>query len=52
MDKDALEDFRMHDGWAAGLDGSVAVMDSGAGKGIDTETARGRLLHLSTRIRA
>jgi lipid-binding SYLF domain-containing protein len=40
MEKDALENFRMHDGWAAGLDGSVAVMDSGAGKGVDTETAR------------
>lgn len=40
MEKDALENFRMHDGWAAGLDGSVAVMDSGAGKGINTETAK------------
>ncbi len=39
MEKDALENFRVHDGWAAGLDGSVAVMDSGTGKGIDTETA-------------
>jgi lipid-binding SYLF domain-containing protein len=39
MEKDALDNFRLHDGWAAGLDGSVAVMDSGAGKGIDTETA-------------
>jgi len=38
MDKDALENFRMHDGWAAGIDGSVAVIDSGAGKGVDTET--------------
>lgn len=40
MDKDTLENFRLHDGWAAGLDGSVAVMDSGAGKGINTETAK------------
>ena len=38
MDKDALDNFRMHDGWAAGIDGSVAVIDSGAGKGLDTET--------------
>ena len=38
MDKDALDNFRMHDGWAAGIDGSVAVIDSGAGKGVDTET--------------
>ncbi|CEN56005.1 BPSL1445 family SYLF domain-containing lipoprotein [Candidatus Methylopumilus turicensis] len=40
MDKDALENFRVHDGWAAGIDGSVAVIDSGAGKGINTETAK------------
>ena len=40
MDKDALENFRVNDGWAAGLDGSIAVMDNGAGKGIDTETAQ------------
>ena len=39
MEKEVLENFRMHDGWAAGLDGSVAIMDNGAGKGIDTETA-------------
>ena len=39
MDKGALENFRLHDGWAAGLDGSVAVIDNGAGKGINTETA-------------
>ena len=40
MDKDALENFRVHDGWAAGLDGSVAVIDTGAGKGINTETVK------------
>jgi lipid-binding SYLF domain-containing protein len=40
MEKEALENFRINDGWAAGIDGSVAVMDSGAGKGIDTETAQ------------
>jgi lipid-binding SYLF domain-containing protein len=39
MDKNALESFRLHDGWAAGLDGSVAVIDNGAGKGVSTETA-------------
>lgn len=44
MDKDALDNFRMHDGWAAGLDGSVAVIDSGAGKGVDTETAQGAII--------
>jgi lipid-binding SYLF domain-containing protein len=40
MDKDTLENFRVHDGWAAGLEGSVAVIDNGAGKGINTETAK------------
>lgn len=40
MEKEALENFRVNDGWAAGLDGSVAVMDNGVGKGIDTETAQ------------
>lgn len=40
MDKDALENFRVQDGWAAGIDGSVAVIGSGAGKGINTETAK------------
>ena len=40
MDKDTLENFRVHDGWAAGLDGSVAGIDNGAGKGINTETAK------------
>ena len=40
MEKDALENFRTNDGWAAGIDGSVAVMDSGAGKGVNTETAK------------
>ena len=40
MDKNALENFRLHDGWAAGLDGSVAVIDSGMAKGIDTTTVQ------------
>lgn len=44
MDKEALESFRIHDGWAAGLDGSIAVMDSGAGKGVDTETANAAII--------
>lgn len=44
MDKDALENFRLHDGWAAGLDGSVAVIDSGVGKAVDTETAQGAII--------
>jgi lipid-binding SYLF domain-containing protein len=40
MDKDALENFRTHDGWSVGVDGSIAVVDAGAGKGVNTETAR------------
>ena len=40
MDKNALENFRNHDGWSAGVDGSIAVIDSGAGKGVSTETAK------------
>ena len=44
MDKDTLDNFRMHDGWAAGLDGSVTVIDSGVAKGVDTETAQGAII--------
>lgn len=40
MDKDALENFRAHDGWSVGVDGSVAVVDMGAAKDINTETAK------------
>lgn len=40
MDKNTLDNFRMHDGWSAGVDGSIAVVESGAGKGISTETAK------------
>lgn len=44
MDKEALENFRLRDGWAAGIDGSVAVIDSGVAKGVDTETAQGAII--------
>lgn len=40
MDKDALDNFRLHDGWAAGLDGSIAVIDNGVAKGVNTETIK------------
>lgn len=40
MDKDALENFRAHDGWSVGVDGSVAVVDMGAAKDINTETTK------------
>jgi lipid-binding SYLF domain-containing protein len=39
MEKEALENFRVNDGWSAGIDGSVAVIDNGAGKGVSTDTA-------------
>lgn len=32
----ALEDFRNSDGWKVGIDGSVALIDIGAGKTIDS----------------
>lgn len=40
MDKNALDNFRAHDGWSVGVDGSVAVINEGAGKDINTETAK------------
>jgi lipid-binding SYLF domain-containing protein len=36
MDSKALTDFRNCDGWEAGVDGSVAVVEWGAGDSIDT----------------
>lgn len=36
MTEDALVTFRRSHGWEAGLDGSVAVVDTGAGGKIDT----------------
>lgn len=36
MDKKALTDFRNSAGWEAGVDGSVAIVEFGAGKAIDT----------------
>ena len=37
MDKGALEHFRNSDGWRAGVDGSIAVIDAGAGKGASSD---------------
>lgn len=34
--KDALDKFRKSSGWKAGVDGSVAFIDAGAGKSVDT----------------
>jgi lipid-binding SYLF domain-containing protein len=36
MDGKALDDFRKSDGWEAGVDGSVAVVEWGTGGSIDT----------------
>lgn len=36
MDDSALDAFRASDGWRAGVDGSVAVIDLGAGRSLDT----------------
>ncbi len=36
MSQQALDDFRNSKGWKVGVDGSVAVIDIGAGKAIDT----------------
>jgi lipid-binding SYLF domain-containing protein len=36
LDSKALEDFRNSDGWEAGVDGSIAVLEWGAGESIDT----------------
>jgi len=38
--KSALEKFRHSDGWEAGVDGSVALVDLGAGGTIDTSTIK------------
>ncbi len=40
MTKDALEDFRHSNGWRVGIDGSVALIDIGAGKTIDSQNVR------------
>jgi len=42
--QDALENFRKSEGWKAGVDGSVAVLDEGVGKAIDTETIKDPIL--------
>ncbi len=40
MEKSELERFRRSDGWEAGVDGSIAVLDVGAGGSIDTTTVK------------
>lgn len=36
LEDDALEDFRSSDGWEVGVDGSVAVVELGAGSAVDS----------------
>lgn len=36
----ALDQFRRSSGWKAGIDGSIALIDIGAGKTIDTDNVR------------
>lgn len=36
LTKDSLTDFRKSEGWEVGVDGSVALLDAGAGGSIDT----------------
>lgn len=40
MTKEALQKFRDSEGWKVGVDGSVALIDLGAGKTIDTDNIR------------
>ena len=40
MTKEALDKFTSSDGWSVGIDGSVALIDVGAGKTIDTNNIK------------
>jgi lipid-binding SYLF domain-containing protein len=40
MTRDALDRFRKSEGWRVGVDGSVALVDVGAGKTIDSDNVR------------
>jgi lipid-binding SYLF domain-containing protein len=40
MNQQELDKFRAHEGWKAGVDGSVALATLGAGGQIDTETSK------------
>jgi len=40
MTQNALEDFQNSNGWRVGVDGSVALIDVGAGKTIDSQNVR------------
>jgi lipid-binding SYLF domain-containing protein len=40
MEDEALKKFRDSEGWKAGVDGSIAVVDIGAGKELSTQTIK------------
>ena len=40
MTQEALDKFRASDGWKVGVDGSVALIDVGAGKAVDTSNVK------------
>ena len=40
MTKEALQKFRASEGWKVGVDGSVALIDIGAGKTIDSQNVK------------
>ena len=40
MTKESLQKFRNSDGWKVGVDGSVAIIDLGGGKTIDSDNVR------------
>jgi len=44
MTADSLAKFRESKGWKAGVDGSIAIATLGAGKSLDTETARNPII--------
>ena len=51
MDKSALDKFVASDGWSAGVDGSIAVVDTGTGKGLSTETIKDPIIAIIMRNR-
>ena len=40
MERSALTKFRKNDGWEAGVDGNIAVIQTGAGASVDTTTVK------------
>ncbi|KEQ16314.1 BPSL1445 family SYLF domain-containing lipoprotein [Endozoicomonas numazuensis] len=44
MTQQALNDFVNSEGWEAGVDGSIAIAEFGAGEAIDTKTAKAPII--------